>query len=150
MPESLVFSHAKILFLVSLLFGALRSIPTHYLNLIILVIYMIYPMHNASLQHYVAFSNAAHLYSLILPHKILDFNISGNHTHTCSNNDFMNTISRIHSYFMNFNGIYHVATMHNSHLVKVLKYTSILNVISKPSSLATSFLSLKNYCFLCF
>ena len=30
MPESLVFSHAKSL--VSLLFGALRSIPTHYLN----------------------------------------------------------------------------------------------------------------------
>ena len=35
MPESLVFSHAKILFLVSLLFGALRSIPTHYLIFLI-------------------------------------------------------------------------------------------------------------------
>ena len=30
--QSLVFSHAKILFLISLLFGALRLIPTHYLN----------------------------------------------------------------------------------------------------------------------
>ena len=35
MPESLVFSHAKILFLVSLLFGALRSIPIHYLKSLI-------------------------------------------------------------------------------------------------------------------
>ena len=42
MPESLMFSHVTILFLVSLLFGALRSIPTHYLNLNFLLVCLLF------------------------------------------------------------------------------------------------------------